>query len=377
DRLVDIRTKSLNPVITRVEAIDDLLQNTIQPEVKKTFKKAEFDEKKKQISFTLTDDTSGDVLDLSSLDKPFPGITVEGVPYTLDPLPGGGGKETNVTYVKFKLGNIEEDADGTTLVSYDWDKIVRKHQSYPEIRVEGETVNNAYNLWQFKGEGCARYFTYQPHSSSESHDAVLTLDLPLIPDPLKAQVTTTGDKKAITDVILTGYTDGSEIDNGVLTINLPKVGGGGVVSGANFQGFFDNEGELISSVDNPLNGKSYAFVKDSKLKGQYYTPYMYASNKWQEAPIDPALTYEDPKATDIQGVFSIKPSPHITVDKTGQLDLDGLLTSNFKGFFETEAALNAVPNPIPDVSYAFLKTATGLYMGKRYVRGASGNEWQS
>ncbi|MGL5565213.1 MAG: hypothetical protein ACRDC4_05710, partial [Plesiomonas sp.] len=54
-----------------------------------------------------------------------------------------------------------------------------------------------------------------------------------------------------------------------------------------------------------------------------------------------------------------------------------LLTSNFKGFFETEAALNAVPNPIPDVSYAFLKTATGLYMGKRYVRGASGNEWQS
>ncbi|MGL5014580.1 MAG: hypothetical protein ACRC6V_09875, partial [Bacteroidales bacterium] len=150
-------------------------------------------------------------------------------------------------------------------------------------------------------------------------------------------------------------------------------------SSGNFVGFYDTLGDLLSKITNPINGKSFAYVKDSKLGGNYYTAYWYVSNNWTELKQDPALIYTSPSAPTPSGVFSIKPNPAITIDATGQLNLDGLATpqlpSHFKGFFNSiEELKTAVPNPVLHQDWAYVKVPTG-WMAYRSDSQGSARKW--
>lgn len=360
DRLKTIREGSLNPLITKVTKNIDPRLDSAETKISGAITSAELDPlDNKRITFHKIGGGEFD-LDLHHIiPDEFPGISII----------GKTGAETNLKRVTIKdaavtAGTTSEDAN----VTFDWQNIVPDNQRELQGMVD-MGVPTPIRTIKFAGDT----------SKVNINAAIATLTIPSDPVEFKAKVddgTGGGVEKTITKILIEGNTTGSSVsDTGELTIKVP-VEGGGAGGGGNFQGFFDNEGELISTVTNPINGKSFAFVKDKTFSAPYYDAYMYVGNTWTEVPIDPGMTYEQPNVPNKQGVFSIKPSQFITIDANGQLDLDRLAESGgFAGFFDSQTALEAaVPNPIPDRSYGYIRQAVGSWLGLRFTHNTQTGE---
>lgn len=355
DTLRDIRLNSLNPLLSRVG--NDIIPNLDQAkkDILLSYKDAQLDETNRALVLTKNDGTHTSIPLDSILPSEFKGMSISNDTDTVHEILNLILTDTHVT----KSGK-------TATVSFDWASIIPDHQT----PIFGEVGTDPAQVIE--------KIVISDKAKAKIEHKVLTIDIPDAPK-LMANIdgTVTPDKE-ITKILIEGNTTGSEITaTGELKINVPFPGQG--VDGANFQGFFETEGDLISNVANPVNSKSYAFVKDKKLKGQYYTPYFYVNNSWNEAPIEPSMTYESVGGTEIKGVFSIKPNSKIQIDVNGQLDLDGLQEGYFQGFFESMASLQAFcPHPIVDKSCAYIHNAvTGVYAFYKYTRTTAGNlEWE-
>lgn len=359
DRLREIREGFLNPLGTKVADVIEPKVNKAEQDIKSSYKDAEIITATKTLKLTPHEGPAKE-LDLSSvIPEPFKGVTVSDETNTVN----------DVTHLTFEESSVIKH-NGFTNVSYDWSTLVPSHQDkiYAEKDKDGAKIVN-----RFKFTGNTQGITIS--------GGMATVELPDSTAQLLAKVddgTGGGVEKPFTKILVNGNTTGSEVtDTGELVIKLPIPGTG--ATGGNFQGFYENLGDLEASVTTPVNGKSYAFVKDAKLKNQYYTPYFYVSNGWTEAPIDPSLTYETPSGTEIKGVFSIKPNPRIKIDVNGQLDLDGLEDGHFLGFFNTVAELGAAcQRPTLDRSCGYIfNSATMVYTLHKYSRNSAGEQvWE-
>lgn len=226
-------------------------------------------------------------------------------------------------------------------------------------------------------------FTGDPDAAKVVGDGI-SLKIPKV-DPLMVSIPDKGGEyvtpRPINAIEVDGEVASSSINGSKLILNLKAGGGGGTVTNQNFKGFFESLGDLQSKVDDPIHGKSFAYVKDSTLGGSYYTAYFYINNNWTELKQDPALTYFAPGVATNQGVFSIKPSDKISIDHTGQLNLDGLSTPQlpqyFVGFFDTLEQLKAeVPNPVVHQTHAYVKGPSGRgWLNYRADRQGSASLW--
>lgn len=227
------------------------------------------------------------------------------------------------------------------------------------------------------------HFTGNINTSTVSGDTV-TVNIPEPSSPIKGTVGSTVDQ-VIESIEVQGNLGSTTITGNKLIINLPDGGTGPIDPtklNQNFKGFFASLGDIISEVKDPISGKSYAFAKDSKYGGNYYTPYFYVNTSWTELKQDPALLYSSPTDPQTHGVFSIKPDARITVDTNGQLDLSGLAGAPtqdrwFHGYFEKLQDLNAeVTKPIPFKSFAYVKAAapSQALLSMAYLRKSDGTE---
>lgn len=356
DSLKDIRLNSLNPLLSKVgnEIVPNLSQ--AKKDILLSYKDAHLDAVNRALVLVKHDGDKTTIPLDNILPPEFKGMSISNDTTTVHEVLNLILEDTFVT----KTGN-------TAKVTIDWANAVPAHQTPfygglatdPQLPITKVVVKDK--------------------TKAKIEHGVMTIDIP-DPTPVMGNVVdgTSSPDKAIKKISIEGNTTGSEItDAGELKIKIPVPGQG--VDGANFQGFFETEGELISSVTNPVNSKSYAFVKDAKLKGQYYTPYFFVGNKWAEAPIEPSMTYEAPAGSEISGVFSIKPNARIKIDVNGQLDLDGLEDGHFQGFFNTVADLQAAcPKPIVDKSCGYIHNGiTNVYAFYKYSRNTSGAlEWE-
>lgn len=352
EKLRDIRSDVLNPLSLYVKNVVVKDVKDTKEDVKKTYKDIKFDPTAKKFTLSKSDPTAmAEEIDIGSVIPPeFEGIEIHGGT--------GGGSSTKVKEVTFEHALVTGGQDAVH-VDFDWDYVVPEHQEYPMVQIGS---NPLQKIKQLK-------FTGNEDKVSLS-GSILNFEIPKDPTEFTAKVddgSGSGVEKIIKKIIVEGNTTGSEVtDDGELKIKVPVPGAGG--AGGNFQGFFNSLGDIISEVTNPINGRSYAFAKDDKTKGKYYTPYMYVANNWTEAPVDPAITFEPAGTTGPQGVFSIKPDTRIKLDSKGQLDLGLLGEGHFVGFFDSQSELEqACPHPYVDKSFAYIKTtATGVYSGMKY-----------
>lgn len=365
DLLRDIRRDLLNPIAVKVANLESSVSN-LTTETGKALQTATVNTPTKTITFTkgvgapITADLTGMFREGSDLEL----IDEVGTSYK------------DIAKIHFSDTTIINTSKGEAEVHYQWDKIVPRYQEPLTVMKSGETLTTTPKLLAFKGKGVKVISTSA---------AITTVEF----DEPATQILASIPGKGITipvpisQIELEGETSSSELSNGKLTIHL-NTGGSGPLSSQNFLGFFATLGDLQSAVPNPLDGKSFAFVKDMKLGGSYYTPYFYVNGAWNELKQDPALTYSGPKDPMTHGVFSIKPSEKITVDHLGQLDLDGLSAPAdpkfFHGFYDDVNQLKAaVPNPTLDLSFAYVKHGSGSgWEGLRYVaHGSSTRKWET
>lgn len=361
-KLQEIRELALNPLITYTRNTLDPKVREIEPIAKGSFKEVRLEDSSKRLIFKKHDSSAEIPINLGGIiPEPFDGITV---------------KNNSITRSGIKTLTIKDSAlvssGETATIDMDWARMVPANQERVLVN-SGKPGDGDVNLTKIK-------FAGNTGKVSVSGNEV-TLTVPNDPTEFTAQVGTGTDVKPVKKFVIKGNTTGSVIsDDGTLQIQVPESGGGGgVTTGGNFQGFFNDLGELIANVGNPQNGKSYAFVRDEKYKDKkYYTPYMYVNNGWTEAPVDPSITYEG-ISTPTQGVFSIKPDAYISVDQKGQMDLSKLrFEGHFIGFFDSGTELEAAcPNPVVDRSWGYYKTLTGAYAIRAYVRVDGENKWFS
>lgn len=345
DTLRDIRTLTLNPLAEKVERQIAPDLNKAKNDILLSHKEVSLTNATKTLVFTKHDGKTTSINLTPIIPNEFKGINVS----------GNTGSSTDVINLAFEDGSVTKTS-GITTVTYDWNDIVPNHQEKLIVKQDGSTTIYRPETLTFKGSGV---------TVSQTTPGVTVVEVDDPTAPLIGKIGTGADT-TITKIAIAGKWQDSDITDGTMTIHLPD-GGGPAGVGGNFQGFFETEGDLISSVTSPINGKSYAYVRDAKFKGKYYTPYMYVSGKWTEAPVDPALSYDEPDVAEPQGVFSIKPNSKIKVDKLGQLDLDGLADGNFHGFYETEDDMKAaIKNPIVDRSAAYVRLATGGFSLYQY-----------
>ncbi|MGL5014392.1 MAG: hypothetical protein ACRC6V_08915 [Bacteroidales bacterium] len=347
ERLKKIREESLNPLISKVTKNIDPRLDTAEDKISSSYNEVHLDQSTKSLEFHTHGGHLSTFIPLGNIiPDEFPGVSVIGTT----------GGETNLKTITFKDSTVTSNGANGARVAYDWKNIVEGNQREVYGRVGGSSPE-AIRTFQYSGDT----------TKIDIRSGIATLTIPKA-DPITAQVK--GTKGEIKNIIIAGDTDGCTVDNEILTINLKAGGGGTPLSAGNFVGFFENLGDLESEVTAPINGKSMAFVKDKTFTTKtYYDAYMYVNGSWTEVPNDPGVTYEDPNVAGKQGVFSIKPSPYISIDSTGQMNLDRLAeSSGFAGFFESQHALDiAVPNPIPDVSYGYIRQAVGSWLGKRFT----------
>lgn len=364
DLLRDIRQDILNPVTVKVAAIErDIV--VMKPKVDRSIIDINKDIATKSLIINKND---GSPPTSVSLD----GMFQEGSDLTI--VDDNGNPFQKITKLDIHEARIDQINPGEVELRYEWDKIVPHHQKKLTVGKTGVTATIETDALYFKG----------PNVTIDNLiPGVATVNIPPA-QPLTVSIP--GGSPAIlqpvpvTTIELEGESTGSTIIDGKLTLHL-NTGGGGTVTNQNFKGFFDTLGDIESLVQDPIDGKSYAFAKDSTLGGQYYTPYFYVNNNWTELKQDPALTYFATGAPTNQGVFSIKPNPGITVDSTGQLNLDGLSTPAepryFHGFHNDVNELKAaVPNPTLDLSFAYIKHSSGSgWVAVRYVAQGSARQW--
>lgn len=363
DYLWDIRRNLINPVTVKVASLDDKM-SVVEPLAKAAYTHLDVDMDNKRITF-FSDEGNG----IAYLD----GMFKEGFDLTVQGNSGSPVQEVNT--LKYKDGTVSRVSPGLAEVAYDWPKLVGDNQKDLQVGTIGGGTRATKHLF-FKG---AKDVVYTAGD-------ITTIDLAAAGGSGEITATIPGKGQTepvkISTIELEGDSQSSVLEAGKLTIHL-NSGGGGVapVLEDNFKGFFETLGDIESQITNPVNGKSYAFAKDSKLGGTYYTPYFYVGGSWKELKKDPALTYEDPQAPTAVGVFSIKPSPKIKVDANGQVDLDGLSTpqeaQNFHGFFSTLPELQAaVPKPIVDRSFAYVRHANGAWIGYQWKISGGSHEWK-
>ncbi|MGL5076197.1 MAG: hypothetical protein ACRDBG_10215, partial [Waterburya sp.] len=337
DRLIDIRVNSLNPLLNKVETqiVPDLAK--AKNDILLSYNDARLDETNRALVLAKQDGTEQSIPLDAIIPPEFKGITVSDETTVAHGI-------TNVTFEDSLITKNGAEA----AVAFKWDTLIPAHQELVSVEVGTDTVPSINKI----------VITGNDKNATLA-GKTLTLEVPKNPIDIKATIDTgvPGEEKVITKILIEGNTTGTSInDDGELTLKIPTPLAG---TGGNFQGFFANEGDLISEVTDPQDGKSFAFVQDQKLKGQYYTAWMYVNGNWTEAPIDPAITYEPVGGTEIKGVFSIKPNTKIKVDVNGQLDLDDLADGHFQGFFATKNDLKAAcPNPIIDRSAGYVINAT-------------------
>lgn len=356
ETLNNIRVGVLNPIAVRVT---NLMSKTTDLETKtnQAFIAAAPVSGEQKVSFT----TSGKpfVLDLTGMFREGSDLAVV----------DSAGKETaNVSKVTFDNAAIIESKIGEVGVSYDWKGLVPANQDWLTIGKSGETSTSKPKGLYFKGKGV------QVEATTST---LTTVTIPDVPE-LIAKVGS-DDPKPFDEIQIIGNTAGSTINGTTLQINIPEAGsGGGGITNQNFKGFFSSLGDIESQVTDAISGKSYAFAKDSKLGGNYYTPYFYVNSGWTELKQDPALTYSGPSESQVHGVFSIKPDDRIKVDNNGQVDLSNLgNTEYFVGMFNSQEELNAaVPNPVLDKSFAYVKlNSNGAWVAQYYTHTDKGNAW--
>lgn len=357
-----VRNDHLNPLIRRVEkevvpAIDQL-----EIEMHDAVKDVTLDIPTKILKI---DKKAGGYrnIDLNPIIPVFEGIGVQNIT--------GQGPSTGITLLKFPDAKVTQDS-ASAVVGFDWQEIFDHNQKYTQAIVEG-TAGDLKSL----------IFTGDPSAVTRNGTNV-TLKVPKEAKPLMVSIPggepSIVDPVPVTSIELEGETTGSLIQDGKLTLHLNKGGGGGTITNQNFKGFFETLGDLQSQVNDPINGKSFAYVKDSTLGGGYYTAYFYIASGWKELSQDPALTYFAPGAPLNQGVFSIKPSEKIKVDATGQLDLDGLSTpqvpSHFKGFFNSMDELKKeVPKPVIHQDWAYVNNNGSGWLAYRADEKGSAKLW--
>ncbi|MGL5014173.1 MAG: hypothetical protein ACRC6V_07785, partial [Bacteroidales bacterium] len=365
ERLLDIRTVVLNPIAVKVAGLENKVI-TMEGQVGSSLKGAVVDTNAKTITFPKVTGAP-EVADLT-------GMFGEGS--SLEVVDFKGTSFKNISKLDFIDAEILNHTSGEAEVHYPFDKIVPQHQNKLLVGKTGSTAGLGYksDALFFKGKGV---------TIDNVDPFITTVTIADPTPPLLASIHGGSAPAPITEVILEGDTAASHVTGGKLTINL-NSGGGTPLASQNFLGFFATLGDLQSAVPNPFDGKSFAFVKDSKLGGPYYTPYFYVNGAWNELKQDPALTYSGPKDPMTHGVFSIKPSEKITVDHLGQLDLDGLSAPAdpkfFHGFYDDVNQLKiAVPNPTLDLSFAYVKHLSGSgWEGLRYVaHGSSSRKWET
>lgn len=352
DFLKNIREDVLNPIAVRVKTLRDEM-GEVKPIAKSAYTHVE--ENLIDKALTFHSDNGDNRIDLDGMFKEFHGVTA------------GNNSDPDLTGIEgFHFPNSELSRDiGTDIakVTYDWDKLVKDNQDRLTVAKTDALVTYEPKAIYFKGD------------SVKLTDAsgIITVEVLDPPSPIMGQINS-GSESTVDKIKLTGKTENSDLSGGVLTINLPEGGAGG---DDNFKGFYDDLADLQTKVTNPINSKSYAFVRDATLSGGYYTPYFYVNDNWSLFKQDPALLYTPAGASTTKGVFSIKPDPRIKISDTGELDLSSLgideTKINFHGFFDTQAALEAaVPTPIADKSFAYIKHTNGAWMGKMYRHGTEG-----
>ncbi|MGL5016342.1 MAG: hypothetical protein ACRC6V_19005, partial [Bacteroidales bacterium] len=360
DLLRNIRQDILNPVTVKVKNLESKM-GVVEPLAKGAFHTADPDYDNKRIVFHSENGDSTVVLD---------GMFREGSDLTV--IDGSGKTENRVHEIKLTDSQMIRALSGEVELLYDWGKLVPDHQKDLQVGTLSD------------GQVPAKYLFFKGAKVVHTPGDITTIDVTTPVTPLTASIPG-GSPPVITPVPITqieleGQTTTSSISGDKLTIHLNQ--GGGIPTDQNFQGFFASLGDLESKVQNPIDGKSYAFAKDSTLGGQYYTPYFYVGGTWTELKQDPALTYFATGSSTNQGVFSIKPNPGISIDSSGQLNLDGLstppATHYFHGFFDTLDALKTeVPRPSINHSFAYTKHANGNWIGRqwKYSAATSMNDW--
>ncbi|MGL5015090.1 MAG: hypothetical protein ACRC6V_12515, partial [Bacteroidales bacterium] len=363
DYLQAVRNDHLNPLIRRVENEIAPVVAKLEHDISESVKNVTLNEATKTLKFDKGDGGYKDI-NLTPIMPVFSGIGVQSIQ--------GVGPSTGVKLIQFPDATITPSQSGTSAaVGFDWTSIFNHNQKWPEAVVKG-AVSHIKSI----------VFAGDPDATTTDGNNV-TIRVPKItpltvtsPDTTPVIPTPT----EIKSIKITGNPAGTVIDaQGQLTLDL-QAGGGGGITNQNFKGFFETLGDIQSQVTDPRDGKSFAFAKDSTLGGKYYTPYFYVNGAWQELKQDPALTYNSPTTATNQGVFSIKPSDKITIDSTGQLNLDGLSTPQlpqyFVGFFDTLDELKAtVKNPVVKQSFAFVKSGGRGWITYRYDAQGSANLW--
>lgn len=359
DLLRDIRVDILNPVTVKTASLERDIA-AMKPKVDRSIIDIDSNISSKSITYDKNDGSPPTSVSLA-------GMFQEGSDLTI--VDDNGTQYKKVTKLDVHSAKITQLIPGEVELQYEWDKIVPDNQKRLAIGKTGSASTTNPDALYFKGADI---------TLDESIPGITTVNIPPA-QPLMAAISS-GTAQPITSIQLEGETSSSTVSNNKLTINLNAGGGGGTVTNQNFKGFFNSLGDLVSNIQDPINGKSFAYVKDSKIGGNYYTAYWYVSNDWTELKQDPALLYTAPSAPTPSGVFSIKPNPGISVDSNGQLDLDGLSTpqlpSHFKGFFDSLADLKtAVPKPVVGQDWAYVKGPGGGWMIYRSGMQGSASKW--
>lgn len=359
-----VRNDHLNPLIRRVENEIAPVVTRLDHEMSETVKNVTLDVDTKTLRFDK--DTGGyKDINLTPIMPKFEGIGVQNQ--------AGSGPSTGIKLIHFADATVSINNPGDNVsVGFDWTSIFNHNQKWPEVVIKG-AVSHLKSV----------IFTGDADAVTTTGENV-TLRIPKV-EPLMVSIPG-GSPSIITpvpvkEIRITGETGGSVIDaQGKLTLQL-NAGGGGGITNQNFKGFYETLGDIISSVSDPIDGKSYAFAKDSTLGGKYYTPYFYVNGAWKELKQDPALTYNSPSTPTNEGVFSIKPSDKITIDANGQINLDGLSTPQlpqyFVGFFDTlEQLKTEVPNPIAFKTHGYVKGPSGRgWLNYRADKQGSASMW--
>lgn len=356
ERLKYIREEVLNPVAVRTKTLMDQM-GEVRPLAKSAFQSHTKNLANKTITLRRTEG-SNEVIDLTGMFRE--GSDLALVDKSGNPIP-------NVSEISFHDSTITNQGSGKADISYDWDKLVPDHQEKMTVSKFDQPATQKPKHLIFKGP-----------TTTVNHSGDTTTVIIPESTPIKGSIGT-GSSQNIEEIKLVGNTSNSSFSGTTLQIHIPESGGGGGgITNQNFKGFYDSLGDIESQVTDAISGKSYAFAKDSKLGGTYYTPYFYVNNNWSELKQDPALTYSGPSDPQTHGVFSIKPDSRITVDNLGQIDLSKLSGNGFfEGFYETQEALvAAVPNPTLDKSFAYVKVGTtGAWVAQYYTNNSSGNTW--
>lgn len=349
DYLWDIRRNLINPITVKVASLEDKME-AVYPISKSAFTLVDVNLQDKELHFHS--EAGGGVAVLDGMFREGSDLAVEG---------GSGTPETEVTKIKYVDATVSVPSKGSVEVSYNWPKLIADNQ----VPLQVGTIAG--------GTKATKHLFFRGVDVLYSGDGISTVDIPKATSGMTAAIPSKGQvvPVKISHIELEGEADSSVLEEGKLTIHINKSGGGvAPIAEDNFKGFFESFGDLEDQVKDPVNGKSYAFVRDTQLGGKYYTPHFYVGNAWKEFKQDPALTYSGPSDPMTHGVFSVKPSEKIIVDANGQLDLDGLSTpqvpSHFKGFFTSIADLKAaVPNPVLHQDWAYVNSANNGWLAYR------------